>query len=143
MTIERPMFPPRAARQDSLKQVQPSDVAATAVDALPAFLKPAWQHAVIRLANSNERLISLLSELMDRPITSPPTLAEYEELIENLIKWMDQAAGDPDVEDGADDEPSLGSHEITPAGAICYLPSWTRVAGFDVEEQSDDEGVTV
>jgi hypothetical protein len=42
-------------------------------------------------------------------------------------------------EDGDDDEPSLGSHEIRPARAVCYLQSYA-FGHLDVEEQCDDEG---
>ncbi|MBR1231970.1 hypothetical protein [Bradyrhizobium sp. AUGA SZCCT0182] len=45
------------------------------------------------------------------------------------------------LEDGADDEPSLGSHEL-PSGAVSYLQSYAH-GHLDVEEQCDDEGVIV
>ncbi|MCK1517262.1 hypothetical protein IVB22_33120 [Bradyrhizobium sp. 190] len=137
------MLPPRAEPKDSLSPFRGSNPAAAPVEAVPAFPTPAWQHAVIRLANSTERLTAQLSELMGRPITSPPTLVEYRDLIENLINWMDQTEGlDPDLEDNADDEPTLGNHEIAPMGAVCYLPSELRCE-FDLEgDQCEDEGVT-
>ena len=59
-----------------------------------------------------------------------------------LIDYLDGIDQDPDLEDTGDAEPSLGSHEVEPAGAVVYLPSWGRVAGYDVEEQCDDEGVS-
>ena len=62
-------------------------------------------------------------------------------LVDMLIEYLDGIDPDPDVEDGADDEPSLGSHEITLAGG--YLPSQTNGTGVEVEEQCEDEGVTV
>lgn len=100
----------------------------------------AWQQAVIRLANSTERLSAQIAQLIGTPVVTPP---EVRDLVERLIGWLDQVDGDPDPEDGADDEPSLGSHEIEPAGAVSYMLSWARVAGLDVEEQCDDERITV
>jgi hypothetical protein len=94
---------------------------------------------VVRLANSTERLTAQLSQLMGAPII---TLVECRELVERLVDWLDQVDGDTDLEDGGDAEPSLGSHEITPAGAVCYLPSELRCE-FDLEEQCEDEGVSV
>jgi hypothetical protein len=41
-------------------------------------------------------------------------------------------------EEGSDDEPSLGSHEL-PSGAVSYLQSYA-FGHLDVEEQCDDEG---
>jgi hypothetical protein len=58
---------------------------------------------------------------------------EASDEIERLIRFRDETEnhmerepedvgdGDCDLEDGADDEPSLGSHEIREAGAVSYL----------------------
>jgi hypothetical protein len=57
---------------------------------------------------------------------------------------------DCDLEDGADDEPSLGSHEVRPAGAVSYVCRPIHAAGealwdgelddADQEEDDPDEG---
>ncbi len=41
----------------------------------------------------------------------------------------DEGDGDCDLEDGADDEPSLGSHEIREAGAVSYLHHYVSDGG--------------
>jgi hypothetical protein len=42
-------------------------------------------------------------------------------------------------EDGADDEPSLGSHDIRPAGAVSYLSHPVSAAGEMVYDCEADE----
>lgn len=65
--------------------------------------------------------------------------------IDRLIAFLDASDVYVATEleaDYSDFEPELGSHEVEPAGAVSYLPSWARVAGYDVEEQCDDEGIS-
>ena len=56
----------------------------------------------------------------------------------------DRERDDCDDEGGADDEPSLGSHEIKEGGVVVYLHRPIIAGGgvyLDGEEQCDDEGV--
>ena len=46
--------------------------------------------------------------------------ALLEQWIENAIALLDTLDGDPDLEDGADDEPSLGSHAKYRNGRLEY-----------------------
>jgi len=64
--------------------------------------------------------------------------------IDRLIQFLDDTDGCVDLEDGADAEPSLGSHEL-PSGAICYLHS-VSFGEIDVEgehdgREPDDSGI--
>ena len=47
------------------------------------------------------------------------------DLVERLIAVMDDLSADPDLEDGADDEPSLGAPE-GPASQIVWLRGGDR-----------------
>lgn len=57
--------------------------------------------------------------------------AKLERVINKLINVLDQIDGDPDLEDGADDEPSLGS-----VGG--HVSDWGRTD--DLEFACEDEG---
>ena len=46
--------------------------------------------------------------------------AELETRIEEMIALLDTLDGDPDLEDGADDEPNLGSHPKYRNGRLEY-----------------------
>ncbi|PWE52795.1 hypothetical protein DEM27_28755 [Metarhizobium album] len=46
--------------------------------------------------------------------------AELEARIEEMIALLDTLDGDPDLEDGADDEPNLGSHPKYRNGRLEY-----------------------
>lgn len=58
----------------------------------------------------------------------------------------DEGDGDCDLEHGADDEPSLGSHEIREAGAVSYLhhyisDGWEMLADCEADDcdREDDD----
>lgn len=44
--------------------------------------------------------------------------SELERRIEEMIALLDRMDGDPDLEDGGDDEPSIGSRSIRISGKI-------------------------
>lgn len=44
--------------------------------------------------------------------------SELERRIEEMIALLDRMDGDPDLEDGGDDEPSIGSRSIRISGRI-------------------------
>lgn len=123
-----------AGRAHASKAAGPAPVSPGAPEAPAA----AWQAAVIRLARSTERLSDQIAVLTRTPGVSPTVIRD---LIGQLVDWLDEIEGEPDLEDGGDAEPSLGSHEVESAGAVIYQPSWCRVGGVDCEEACDDEGV--
>lgn len=130
-----------AGRAHASKGAGPAPVSPGAPEAPAA----AWQAAVIRLANTGERVCNLLGWVLEHNQDNDPASVYAEnvrELVEALVDYLDGIDPDPDLEDGGDEEPCLGSHELEPAGAMSYLPSWARVAGYDVEEQCDDEGIS-
>lgn len=61
------------------------------------------------------------------------------DLVERLIAVMDEIGGDPDLEDGGDDEPSLGASipQLTWAGT---QDGWAQGCDDDREDQCEDEG---
>ncbi|MCK1507197.1 hypothetical protein [Bradyrhizobium sp. 18] len=101
---------------------------------------PAWQYAIIRLANATERVANHIAVVLEQPLGEADYVRGLRDLVRDAIDTLDQLDGDADLEDGGYDEPSLGSHEAY-SGAGVYLPSLAAGAGYDVEEQSDDEGV--
>lgn len=113
MTLARPMFPPGAGLAC-------------------ASVPPGLARQERRRRAALERLASLRAKAS----------VEIERLIAFLDASDEYVATEIEADD-SDDEPSLGSHEIREAGAVSYLPSWDRVAGYDVEEQCDDEGMRV
>ncbi|UEM13670.1 hypothetical protein J4G43_004940 [Bradyrhizobium barranii subsp. barranii] len=142
MTFNRPMFPPVTGHCRAFACKGAFDASHHASGAP----EPAWQRAVIRLANVGERVCERLGWVLEHNQDNDPN-SEYaencRELVEMLIEYLDGIEVDPDLEDGGCAGPSLRSHEIEPAGpVVLHLPSRDRVAGYDVEEQSEDEGVT-
>ncbi|MCK1661278.1 hypothetical protein [Bradyrhizobium sp. 151] len=102
---------------------------------------PAWQHAIIRLANATERVANQISIVLEQPLGSGEYVRGLRDLVRDAIDTLDQIDGDADLEDGGNDDPSFGSREAE-SGAVMYLPWWAPGAGYDVEEQSDDEGAS-
>ena len=96
----------------------------------------------IKAADEIERLLQFLDE-SDLDPDLEPSLGFS---IAGARSYGNEAGADdleaePEhLEDGADHEPSLGSHEL-PSGAICYLQSYAR-GHLGVEQQCDDEGAT-
>ena len=144
---------------------QPAAAAAHA--SIPAGLARQEQDrlkALRRLAKLRERAAAEIQRLLDFLDASDEyVVTELEDQVDDSpidtdeleMGWTGVTAGtdcrfDVALDEGeadydgraADEEPDLGSHELEPAGAVAYLPSWSRVAGLDVEEQCDDEGAT-
>ncbi|PPQ20526.1 hypothetical protein CV770_03890 [Bradyrhizobium sp. AC87j1] len=92
--------------------------------------------ALGRLAGLREKAAAEIERLMAFLDASDPYAStELEDQVD------DHPCDDSELDrDESDDEPSLGSHEITSAGAVSYWPSWHPEVGVDVEEQCDDEG---
>ncbi|MEH2561654.1 hypothetical protein [Bradyrhizobium sp. AZCC 2289] len=59
---------------------------------------------------------------------------------ESRVGRLDRDAEPEHAEDGADDEPSLGSHELRPAGAVSYLQS-ASFGEIDVEADPAESGI--
>ncbi|MCK1578572.1 hypothetical protein IVB03_02980 [Bradyrhizobium sp. 168] len=116
--------------------------------ALAAAIHPAWHQAIIRLANSTERVAFRLETFMGTPIDGG--MARHaRELIKDLIDFLDQLDADSDLEPTAgasctdeceppeDAEPSLGSFD-------CLMnqdTSWRTVHGEFIagpEAEQDD-----
>ncbi|PSO28806.1 hypothetical protein [Bradyrhizobium sp. MOS002] len=130
-TLERPARPAGAPNQCGL--------------ALQTQERQTALLTVARLRREASAEIERLIYFLDQTDTYVSTELE-EDGDERDAAWREgliRTAPNPneDDEDGADEEPSLGSHEIREAGAVSYLPSWSRVAGLDVEEECNDEGV--
>ncbi len=73
---------------------------------------------------------------------------EIDDTVHNLIGLLDVIDPDPDREDGADDEPSLGAPEAVPIGASFLgwvSPTFTQVGSAcgcnDDRELGDDNGI--
>lgn len=63
-------------------------------------------------------------------------------LIDRLITALDEIDGDPDFEDGADDEPSLAHPETREWDSQASAAAWLPIGGVewtDLEMSSDDE----
>ncbi|MBR0685300.1 hypothetical protein JQ594_05195 [Bradyrhizobium manausense] len=133
----------------------------TEFGALAAAVHPAWHQAIIRLANSTERVAFRLEAFMGTPIDGG--MARHaRELIKDLIDFLDQLEADPDLEPSfgsvayghgpaadeceppEDDEPSLGSFDrmTNQDKAWRQIGSWC--AGSDLEQddcdREDDDG---
>lgn len=78
--------------------------------------------------------------LIEHPAVSRQRLRQkLERAIDKLILTLDALDGDPDLEDGADDEPSLGA----PIPSTDWRGSqafWSGGNDNDLEEQCEDEG---
>jgi hypothetical protein len=89
-------------------------------------------------AREIERLLAFLDATdgdVDAEALDEPTDAE----IHHVVRYG--VAGNADLEDdedGGDNEPSLGSHEIREAGAVSYCPS-VAFGWFDVEGEHDGQ----
>jgi hypothetical protein len=126
--------------------------------ALAAAVHPDWLSTIERLSNA----VTCVSCQIDQLQECKPgrTFVECcESLVQNLITLLDGIGPDPDLEpslgrpmglarlafndggddreqDGADGEPSLGSHEIREGGAVSYL--FRSVDGYlDCEDEHD------
>lgn len=60
-------------------------------------------------------------------------------LVERLIDVLDDLGGDPDLEDGGDDEPSL-SAAIPGPSWVSSQDAWIQGPDDDREDQCEDEG---
>lgn len=102
---------------------------------------PAWQYAIIRLANATERVADQISIILEQPLGSGEYVRGLRDLVRDAIDTLDQIDGDADLEDGGNDDLSLGVREAE-SGSIGYLPSWAPEAGYDAEEHCDHEGAS-
>lgn len=64
---------------------------------------------------------------------------KLERVIDKLIDALDTLDGDPDLEDGADDEPSL-SAAVPRADRSGSQDAWIQGPDDDREDQCEDEG---
>lgn len=79
--------------------------------------------------------------LVRRPAdTRSPLRRRMEKAVERLIALMDEMDGDPDLEDGADDEHSLGSLRASCVMTGADQRGWAGGLGGDLEEACEDEG---
>lgn len=102
---------------------------------------PAWQYAIIRLANATERVANQISIVLEQPLGCAEYVRGLRDLVRDAIDTLDQIDGDADLEDGGNDELPLGAREVE-SGSIDYLPSWAPGAGHDAEVHCDDEGAS-
>ena len=78
------------------------------------------------------------------PASLELTRLRIEDMIERLLAMLDEIDGDPDLEDGADDEdggdlePSLGS--LSPAKHGIDQRNWSHGSTDDREHADEDEG---
>lgn len=119
MTIERPMFPPRAVSQDSFA-------------ALAAGLNPRWHKAVLRLAKSTETVSKRMDALLG-PGGPADLVPRCRSLAKALIDLLDEIDPDPDF------EPSFG-YMVGPAGRDeCDPPEDTEPSLGSFDRMIDQE----
>ncbi|WFU68580.1 hypothetical protein [Bradyrhizobium sp. CB2312] len=95
--------------------------------ALAAAVHPAWHQAIIRLANSTERVAFRLEAFMGMPLDRGMAGCARE-LIKDLIDLLDQLDADPDL------EPSCGVAYGQPPGADeCEPPEDDEYSGDEHE----------
>lgn len=114
--------------------------------ALAAAVHPDWHDAIQRLANAVVGVSCQIDQIRECKDAGTTFVKRCQSLVDNLIDVLDAIGGDPDLEedireDVGDDEPSLGSHEIRPGGAVSYTyhPLWTPEGQFynDGEAEPD------
>ncbi|MET4117845.1 hypothetical protein ABIB85_004471 [Bradyrhizobium sp. JR1.5] len=68
---------------------------ARALEAPDAAPSPAWQHAIIRLANATERVANQISTVLEQPLGSGEYVRGLRDLVRDAIDTLDQLDGNP------------------------------------------------
>jgi hypothetical protein len=101
---------------------------------LAAAVSPAWHQAIIRLANVSEKVAAKLGWVLEHDQDNDPAsvyVKNCRELVDLMLEFLDGLQADPDLEETADDEPSLGWPATGHCGGIDDL---------EADPENDEDG---